>query len=110
MTLTQRCALDSMTAVRRAVLDVLEDGEAGMTTADVARVSGLHRHVTRFRLEELEVVGVVHGERYGADGDDEADRRRCTWRLSGTDGRLVQDVLNAAAGDEPITRRRWREK
>ena len=92
--LCRRVALDSMPATRRAVLDVLANGEADLSTAAVARFAGLHRHVARRTLEELEVIGIVVGHRAGAEpGDGEDDRRPCVWELAGEDGELVAGVI-----------------
>lgn len=97
--LTRRVALDSMPLARRAVLDVLALGEP-LSTAAVARDAGLHRHVARFQLEELEAIGVVTAERRGDEpADDDADRRPAVWTLAGEDGTLVADVLNTARRD-----------
>ena len=91
----RRVALDSMPADRFAVLSVLADGEP-LSTAEVSRRSRLDRKVARFRLEELQAIGVVRGDRQGEEPDDEErDTRPATWRLDGHDGQLIADVLNA---------------
>lgn len=95
----RRVALDSMPEDRRRVLEVLAAGEP-LSTSAVARASHLHRKVARFRLEELEVVGVVRCDRSGPEpGEDERDTRPATWRLNGGDGQLCAEVLNVAADE-----------
>jgi hypothetical protein len=96
----RRLALDSMLAARLAVLDVLGLGADNATTARVAAAAGLDRGVTRRALEDLEAVGVVHGEREGHEPPDGvADWRPCTWRLTGSDGALIAAVINTANCD-----------
>jgi hypothetical protein len=90
--LIRRVALDSMPEDRRAVLAALSFGEP-LTAAALARRAGLHRHVARMRAEELEAIGVVHGERLGADRDEEYDKRPAVWRLAGDDGQLIAAVF-----------------
>lgn len=93
--LVRKVALDSMPAVRFAVLDALAKGGQALT-AEVGRLAGLERGVARRTLEELEVVGIVRSERDGPTSnldDAETDRRPCQWRLVGEDGALVSRVL-----------------
>jgi len=97
-TLARRCVLDSMPATRRSVLAVLADAEGeALSTSEVARRAGLHRHVARIALEDLEAVGPVAGRRIGqADelDEDREDRRAREWTLApNDDGQLVADVL-----------------
>jgi hypothetical protein len=96
----RRLALDSMPAVRRSVLDILTR-TSQPTTAEVARQARLDRGVTRRALEDLEVIGVVHGQRQGEARDAEwPDRRTCQWSLvDGDDGMLITMVLTAADTD-----------
>lgn len=99
--LVRRVALDSMPAARRHTLDALADGEK-LSTAAVAQRAGIHRHVARRQLEELEAIGVVASERDGQEpGEDEPDRRTAAWRLYGEDGRLVARVLHE--GKRPVS-------
>lgn len=93
--LLRRVALDSMPATRRAVLATLSLGEPLSTTA-LARAAGLDRKVARFQAEELQAIGVVHGQRDGdPEDEDENDRRRVTWQLAAEDGSLIADVFAA---------------
>jgi hypothetical protein len=95
-TLVRRVALDSMPATRRAVLEVLSQGEV-LPTVKVAEVAGLERGVARRALEELEVVGIVAAHRVGEEPEEhDSDRRPCTWRLDGEDGQLVMAVFSSA--------------
>lgn len=104
--LVRRVALDSMPAGRRAVLEVLADGEP-LSTAGVARAARIDRQVARFRLEEFEAVGIVRGERAGVEPEDEeTDRRRVTWALLGEEGEIAADVL----AEHRRALRRWCEK
>jgi hypothetical protein len=110
-TLARRCVLDSMPATRRAVMTVLADAEGeALSTSEVARRAGLHRHVARIALEDLEAVGPVAGRRIGeADelDEDREDRRARQWTLApDDDGQLVADVLSA----HREAMRRWHEK
>jgi len=94
--LARRVALDSMPEDRRAVLAALAGGEK-LTTSALARQAGLDRKVARMRAEELEVIGVVRGDRDGPDQDDEYDRRPVGWRLDGDDGQVIADVFTQYA-------------
>lgn len=105
--LTRRAALDSMPLSRRQVLDVLADGEL-LTTSAVASAAGIHRHVARRQLEELEVIGVVSARRSGAEpGDEEPDRRTALWQLGGEDAVLVAKVINDSKNVEANTSSWW---
>ena len=95
--LIRRVALDSMPEDRYAVLKALAAGEV-LSTAALARAAGLHRHVARMRAEELEVIGVIRGDRDGPDPVDEYDRRPVSWRLDGDDGQVISDVFKARCG------------
>lgn len=93
--LVRRVALDSMPLPRWQVLDVLADGTP-LSTAAVARETGMHRHVARRQLEELEAIGVVAADRQGAEpADDDPDRRPTVWSLDGPEGKLISQVINA---------------
>jgi hypothetical protein len=96
ITLCRRLALDSMAAVRRAVLDVLTLGADDPTTATVAEAAGLHRAVARRTLEDLEAIGVAHGQREGEEPPDgEPDRCRCCWSLVGQEAEVISNVIRA---------------
>ncbi len=97
--LARRVALDSMPQARRAVLGALALGEA-LSTSAVAASAGVHRHVARHQLEELEAIGVVAAERAGAEpAEEEGDRRPVTWSLDTDDGPLIADVVSAGRRD-----------
>lgn len=99
--LVRRVALDSMPLSRSAILRVLSRTDRDMSTSAVARAAGIDRHVARRNLEEMELVGVVRGERAGEEPDDyEPDRRACHWTLDGDDGALVAAVFEQAAKDD----------
>jgi hypothetical protein len=98
--LCRRAALDSMPEARRRVLDVLVSGER-LTSAEVAREIGAHRHVARMTLEELAAVDLVDG--VGHDDDSEIRAPR-PWRLASRDPHLAK--LAAAA----LRAKRWHEK
>lgn len=98
MSLCRRVALDSMPATRRAVLAVMaRPSQNARTTVAAARDARLDRGVTRRCLEELEVIGVVHGDRHGDEPEgDEPDRRACFWTLvDDVDGTLITTVFEA---------------
>jgi hypothetical protein len=102
--LARRVALDSMPEDRRAVLAALSTGEL-LSTSGLARASRLDRKVARMRAEELEAIGVVHGDRDGTDLEEEYDRRPVKWRLAGDDGQVIADVFaehQAARGWDEI--------
>lgn len=94
--LVRRVALDSMPEDRRAVLAALAGGEVH-STSSLAKASGLDRKVARMRAEELEVIGVVRGNRSGDDLEEEYDKRPVTWRLEGDDGQVIADIFAAHA-------------
>jgi hypothetical protein len=99
--ITRRAALDSMPLARREVLAVLTEIETA-NTSTVASAAGLHRHVAGRALEDLEVVGVVAGDRgtWIGPGEGESDRRMVMWRLTGADGQLIIDVFARSRGGE----------
>jgi hypothetical protein len=90
-------------AVGRTVLAALSGGEV-LSTSELAKMAGLHRHVARMRAEELEVIGVIHGEREGRDEEEDHDRRPVKWRLNGDDGQVIADVFA-----EHRSRKKWHE-
>jgi hypothetical protein len=101
--LCRRAALDSMPAVRRALLQALADaGE--LTVSEAARRVGCHRHVARMALEELAAIGLVSCPDQDDDPqDDQEPAGRWSahpWRLDGPDQRLVCAVLAAPAWHE----------
>jgi hypothetical protein len=102
--LVRSAALDSMPEDRRAVLAALSLGEP-LSTSALATKAELHRHVARMRAEELEVIGVVEGERAGTDQEEEYDRRPVTWRLAGEDGAVLATVFK-----NHRAREKWHEK
>jgi hypothetical protein len=86
---------------RRHALDALRDGEV-LTTSEVARRMRSDYRVARIALEDLELLGVVRGERRkvgdsdGADEDGEDPRNRRKprdWSLLGDDGKTAARVL-----------------
>jgi hypothetical protein len=98
--ITMRCAIDSAPLTRRRVLDVLRDGEI-MSTKAVAQKLCADFRVAKIALEDLELLGVVEGERVGKAPKDEAeeqtDRRTREWKLAGDDGKLVARVLEGVS-------------
>lgn len=90
--ITRRVALDSMPATRFAILATLAKGEL-LTTAGVARASGLDRKVARMTLEELAVIGIVEHDR--SDDSDDEQSGTTHWWLAGDDGEIVSDVFAA---------------
>jgi hypothetical protein len=98
--LVRRVALDSMPAMRGAVLAALSLGEP-LSTAALGRAAGLDRKVAKMQAEELQAIGVVHGAREGDwdDENEESDKRRVTWQLVGDDGALIADVFAAQRCD-----------
>lgn len=98
--LVRRVAIDSMPASRAMVLRALTFDSG--STAAVARAAGVDRKVTRFRLEELEQIGPVMATRIGEEpvGDDEVDRRICTWSLAGDGGEIVRQVFESWITDK----------
>lgn len=97
--LLRRVALDSIPATRRAVLAELSAQLSPITTIGVARATRLDRGVARRCLEDLEIIGVVRGDRTGpAPEGEDPDRRRCEWSLADDDdGTLVAAVFNGEA-------------
>jgi len=89
----RRIAFDSMPAARLAVLRALaaKDDQA---TVDIARSTGLHRHVAHRHCEDLAAVGVVDN----LSGDDD----RAHWLLTGGEGDLIRKVINGGEA--------WHEK
>lgn len=89
-----RAAIESVPITRSRVLDALVDGEP-LTVAELARRTGLHRHVARMQVEELAVVGVaaIHGE--DDDDDDAARRTSRPWRIAGDEAPIIQRVFLA---------------
>ncbi|TQS44358.1 toprim domain-containing protein [Cryptosporangium phraense] len=108
MALTRRVALDSMPITRQSVLRALAGGEV-MTTAELARQAHLDRKVARFAAEELQLIGVVEGERDGEEPDDdsEIDMRPVFWSLSGDDGDLVAEVFQESYSSVEVWDEMW---
>lgn len=101
----RRLALDSMPAARWAILNVLSLRTDDTTTALVARAASVDRSVARRALEDLEAVGVVHGNRHGPEPTDESpDWRPCTWHLAGADGELIAEVFATANQEGEVLR------
>jgi hypothetical protein len=101
--LCRRAALDSMPAVRRALLQALADaGE--LTVSEAARRVGCHRHVARMALEELAAIGLATCPDLDDDPQDDQEPggrwAAHPWRLAGPDQRLVCAVLAAPAWHE----------
>jgi hypothetical protein len=89
----RRLALDSMPAVRRAVLEALAT-TTETNTSKIARDAGLNRKVTRRVLEDLEAIGVVTSRREATTHDpDQPEMRECLWTLNGDDGDLISRVI-----------------
>lgn len=81
-----------MPVSRHAALSALAAGEA-LSTAAVAPTAGLHRHVARRMLKELDAIGVVTNDRV-ADEDDELVGP-VTWHLAGDVGALIAGAFRA---------------
>lgn len=94
-----RTAVESIPQARRLVLSALAlAGGEPLTGAEVARRTGLHRHVVRMQCEELTAIGVVR--MLGHEADDDEDESRRTPRpfiLTGADGRVTVEVFSAYA-------------
>ena len=99
--LCRRVALDSMPLKRRGVLAALASGEE-LPVAVVARMTGFHRHVVRFALEELETIGVAAYDATSEEGfDDDSTRTRRPWKLDGDDAALIARVF----GEQEVARK-----
>lgn len=96
ITLSRRCALDSVPRARLGAMQTLARAEQA-TVGEVARQTGCHRHVARMALEELDAIGIA---RSLVDEDDQADGQGFTprpWVLAGPDLDLIKRVLNTSA-------------
>jgi len=93
----RRLAISSMPLQRSAVLRVLSTGEV-LNTSAIARAARLDRGVARKALEDLELIGVVVGEREGGElpeGSRIDDKRPHLWRLDGEEGEICARVFQA---------------
>jgi hypothetical protein len=98
--IARRCALDSMPRPRYEALVALSERDT-VTPSDIAR-RGLHRHVARFALEELDAIGLVRPL-----SDDEDDRYAPhPWTLAGPDAELMRTVISARQSQWGV----WHEK
>lgn len=68
-------ALDSIPALRRAVMDVLAAAEGELATAKVAEATGYPRNTTERALEDLVAHGVTTANRHGQG-------KATTWQLA----------------------------
>lgn len=92
--LARKAALDTVPQARLKLLELLADGEE-LTAAEAGRRTGIHRHVARRALEEMEVVGLVVSRRSAEDDTEESDYGTPNpWRL-GEEAELVMTVFNA---------------
>ena len=87
--LCRRCALDSIPQARRLALDVLAQGPA--TASVIARRTGMHRHVARMALEELEAIGVAAS----SEPDDVEPGGPNPWHLEPPNDELIRRVMLA---------------
>jgi hypothetical protein len=90
--MTLKAALDSMPVARRRVVAVLGTGEV-VTTAEVARSTGMDRRVAKRALEDLAAIGLceVKGQRRSGESD--------RWALvPGDDAHAVVAVISGRAG------------
>jgi hypothetical protein len=92
LALCRRTAVDSMPAARRRVLDELAQGDR-LAVTEVARRTGLHRHVARYTLEDLAAIGLTDSD----DLDDTSDSAALAhyWWLAGDDAALIRQVMTA---------------
>lgn len=94
--IARRCALDTIPRARAVVLDALADGEP-LTVAETARRTGLHRHVARRALEDMQVVGATTCPQAEADEDDDpVNRTPRWWALAGEDAEVLAAVMRSA--------------
>ncbi|MEU6344457.1 helix-turn-helix domain-containing protein [Streptomyces sp. NPDC046977] len=103
-----QCALDTVPQARLACLQQLANGEA-LTVSEIRRLTGLHRHVARRALEDMEVVELTRCQRdeKEEESEDTGFPASNPWAL-GEEAELVVSVLRAqrtseraSEGDEP---------
>lgn len=95
LVLAGRAALDTVPQARLACLYQLANGEP-LTVSEIRRRTGLHRHVARRALEEMEVVELTHcllGDEE-EQSEDSAFPSAKPWAL-GDESDLVMRVLKA---------------
>jgi hypothetical protein len=98
--LSRKCALDTVPQPRLAVLEQLALGEA-MTVSQISAVTGLHRHVARRALEDMEVLDMVKCPRTEEDANTEESGFPTSnpWAL-GEESGLITGVLKAKWRDD----------
>ncbi len=99
----RKCALDTIPRPRMAVLAELSLGEE-LTIAELHRRTGLHKHVVRRTVEDLQVIGLaacsVEDE---SDFDEPQHGVPRPWRLDGEYGELAAAVCKAYRADKRTT-------
>jgi len=98
--LARKCALDTVPQARLKVLEQLANGEA-MTVSTLSATTGIHRHVVRRALEDMEVLGMTRCQRTEEDANSEESGFPTTnpWSL-GEEGDLIMNVLMAKWMDD----------
>jgi hypothetical protein len=98
--LARKAALDTVPQARLKLLELLSDGTE-LTAAVAGKRAGVHRHVARRALEDMETVGLVACLR--SDEDEEAEESGYAapnpWRL-GEERDLVLTVFDAKRDSE----------
>ncbi|MDJ0341776.1 hypothetical protein [Streptomyces sp. PH10-H1] len=110
--LARKCALDTLPQARLRVLEQLANGEQ-MTVSTLSATTGLHRHVARRALEDMEVLDMTQCPRTeeAADSEESGFPTSNPWNL-GEEAGLITKVLRAkrmddlkiAAGSVPLAR------
>ena len=100
LALAGQCALDTVPQARLAILQQLAGGEL-LTVSEVRRRTGLHRHVARRALEDMEVVELTACRREEKDEETEETGFPLMnpWAL-GEEAELVVSVLRAQHASE----------
>ena len=90
----RKCALDTIPRPRMAVLAQLSLGEP-LTVAELHRRTGLHKHVVRRTVEDLQVIGLTSCP---AEEESEFDEPQPgvpqPWQLAGEYGQLAVEVFS----------------
>lgn len=100
----RRLGWDSMPEPRRKVLLALGVSGEVANTSQIARQTGLHRHVAKATLEDLAAIGVLASNQ--RDEDEEAGST-VEWQFLGEDGSLIVNVAQQFHSD---IRGGWHEK
>ena len=99
----RKCALDTIPRPRMAVLAQLSLGEP-LTVAELHRRTGLHKHVVRRTVEDLQVIGLTSCP---AEEESEFDEPQPgvpqPWQLAGEYGQLAVEVFSEYRTDRRRT-------